>query len=72
MKNNYTLLYTSCRCKYAKICIYYAGKWKFKRCLSPDKTRENDMIKILFICHSNIRIALIIRNPVDLSVSRVS
>jgi hypothetical protein len=30
------------------------------------------MIKILFVCHGNIRIALIIRNPVDLSVSRVS
>ena len=54
MKNNYTLLYTFCRCKYAKICIYYAGKWKFKRCLSPDKTRKNDMIKILFVCHGNI------------------
>ena len=22
-----------------------------KRCLSPDKTRKNDMIKILFVCH---------------------
>ncbi len=27
---------------------------KFKRCLSPDKTRKNDMIKILFVCHGNI------------------
>ena len=22
-----------------------------ERCLSPDKTSKNDMIKILFICH---------------------
>ena len=27
---------------------------EWKRCLSPDKTRKNDMIKILFICHGNV------------------